>query len=87
MPKFFATLSIALGFLFFQVNSFAQDSEFGLTKLTADQEKSYREIIGKPIDEGLLNLKKIDAYREKEHAFHMLGEFKGREEKIGRAHV
>ncbi|MEY4341671.1 MAG: hypothetical protein RL541_1175, partial [Pseudomonadota bacterium] len=82
MPKFFATLSIALGFLFFQVNSFAQDSEFGLTKLTADQEKSYREIIGKPIDEGLLNLKKIDAYKEKEHAFHMLGEFKGREENL-----
>ena len=51
MPKFFATLSIALGFLFFQVNSLAQDTEFGLTKLTADQEKSYREIIGKPIDE------------------------------------
>ena len=57
----------------------AQDSEMGLTKLSTEEEKRYREILEKPIDENQLNLKKIDAYKEKENAFLMLGETAGRE--------
>jgi len=82
MPKFLLAFALAVSALFFSVPSFAQDSEMGLAKLSAADEKRYREILEKPIDENQLNLKKIDAYKEKEHAFSMLGEDKGREENL-----
>ena len=63
-------------------SSFAQDGELGLSKLSAEDEKRYREIVSKPIDESQLNLKKIAAYKEKEQAFIMLGENNGREENM-----
>ena len=79
MPKFLLAIAITFGTLFFNSLSFAQDSEMGLTKLSTQEEKRYREILEKPIDENQLNLKKIDAYKEKENAFLMLGETAGRE--------
>ena len=74
----FAVLSLILH----MPSVMAQDSEMGLAKLSAADENRYREILEKPIDENQLNLKKIDAYKEKEHAFTMLGEDKGREENL-----
>jgi tetratricopeptide (TPR) repeat protein len=82
MPKFLLVFALAVSALFFSAPSFAQDSEMGLAKLSAADEKRYREILEKPIDENQLNLKKIDAYKEKENAFLMLGETAGREENL-----
>ena len=82
MPKFLLAFALAVSALFFSVPSFAQDSEMGLAKLSAADEKRYREILEKPIDESQLNLKKIDAYKEKENAYLMLGETAGREENL-----
>jgi len=79
MPKFLLVFALAVSALFFSAPSFAQDSEMGLAKLSAADEKRYQEILEKPIDENQLNLKKIDAYKEKENAFLMLGETAGRE--------
>ena len=79
MRKFLIAFAIAFPALFLCAHSFAQDSEMGLAKLSAADESRYREILDKPIDENQLNLKKIDAYKEKEQAFNMLGEDKGRE--------
>ena len=74
--KHFLYFIFALNLAFHTPNLTAQDSEMGLTKLSTEEEKRYREILDKPIDENQLNLKKIDAYKEKENAFLMLGEFK-----------
>jgi CHAT domain-containing protein len=82
MPKFLLAFALAVSALFFSSTSFAQDSEMGLAKLSAADEKRYREILEKPIDESQLNLKKIDAYKEKENAYLMLGETAGREENL-----
>ena len=82
MLKFLLAFVLAVSALFFNAPSFAQDSEMGLAKLSAADEKRYREILETPIDENQLNLKKIDAYKEKENAFLMLGEHKGREENL-----
>jgi CHAT domain-containing protein/Tfp pilus assembly protein PilF len=70
------------GFLFNSTFSFAQDVEVGLAKLSAQDEKRYREILATPVDESQLNLKKIVAHKEKEHAFAMLGESNGREQNL-----
>ena len=82
MPKFLLAFALAVSALFFSATSFAQDYEMGLAKLSAADEKRYREILEKPIDESQLNLKKIDAYKEKENAYLMLGETAGREENL-----
>ena len=82
MPKFLLAFSIAVNALFFSAPSFAQDSEMGLAKLSAADEKRYREILEKPIDSGALNTTKITAYKEKENAYLMLGETAGREENL-----
>ena len=82
MSKFLLAFALAVSALFFSATSFAQDSEMGLAKLSAADEKRYREILEKPMDENQLNLKKIDAYKEKENAYLMLGETAGREENL-----
>jgi len=73
---------LVCGLLFQTAVSFAQDAEVGLAKLSAQDEKRYRDILATPIDESQLNLKKIAAHKEKEHAFNMLGENSGREENL-----
>jgi len=75
-------VSAVLSFIFYTPSVIAQDSEMGLAKLSAQDEKRYRDILATPIDDSQLNLKKIDAHKEKENAFSMLGEDKGREENL-----
>ena len=82
MPKFLLAFAITFGTLFFNSLSFAQDSEMGLAKLSAADEKRYREVLEKPIDSGALNTTRINAYKEKENAYLMLGETAGREENL-----
>jgi CHAT domain-containing protein len=82
MPKFLLVFALAVSALFFSSTSFAQDSEMGLAKLSAADEKRYREILSKPVDAGALNTTRINAYKEKENAYLMLGETAGREENL-----
>ncbi len=83
MPKFLLAFALAVSALFFSATSFAQDSEMGLAKLSAADEKRYREILEKPIDAGASEyLTRINAYKEKENAYLMLGETAGREENL-----
>ena len=82
MPKFLLAFALAVSALFFSATSFAQDSEMGLAKLSAADEKRYREILEKPIDAGALNTTRINAYKEKENAYLMLGETAGREQNL-----
>ena len=82
MPKFLLVFALAVSALFFSSTGFAQDSEMGLAKLSAADEKRYREILEKPIDAGALNTTRINAYKEKENAYLMLGETAGREENL-----
>ena len=79
MPKFLLAIAIAFGALFFNSLGFAQDAEMGLTKLSIEEEKRYREILDKPIDSSALNSSKINSYIEKDNASHILGELKLRE--------
>ena len=51
MPKFLLAFVLSVSALFFNAPSFAQDSEMGLAKLSAADEKRYREILKNPIDE------------------------------------
>ena len=78
MLKFLLAFVLAVSALFFTATSFAQDSEMGLAKLSAADEKRYREILEKPIDLGALNTTRINSYKEKENAYLMLGETAGR---------
>ena len=57
MLKFLLAFVLAVSALFFSATSFAQDAEMGLAKLSAADEKRYREILEQPIDENQLNLK------------------------------
>ena len=82
MPKFLLVFALAVSALFFSAPSFAQDSEMGLAKLSVADEKRYREILSKPVDAGALNTTRINAYKEKENAYLMLGETAGREENL-----
>ena len=75
-------VSAVLSFIFYTPSVIAQDSEMGLAKLSAQDEKRYRDILATPIDENQLNLKKIAAYKEKDQAYVMLGENAGREENL-----
>ena len=62
MPKFLLAFALAASALFFNGLSFAQDSEMGLAKLSAADEKRYRDILEKPIDAGALHTTRINAY-------------------------
>ena len=68
MLKFLLAFVLAVSALFFSATSIAQDSEMGLAKLSAADEKRYREILEKPIDSGALNTARINAYIEKDNA-------------------
>ena len=83
MLRVLIQIFLVIGVLLMQpLTALAQDGELGLSKLSAEDEKRYREIVSKPIDESQLNLKKIAAHKEKEQAFIMLGESEGREENM-----
>ena len=77
--KHFLYFIFALNLAFHSPNLIAQDSEMGLTKLSTEEEKRYREILDKPIDSSALNSSKINAYIDKDNASHILGELKLRE--------
>ena len=77
--KHFLYFIFALNLAFQSPNLMAQDSEMGLTKLSTEEEKRYREILDKPIDSSALNSTKINSYIEKDNASHILGELKLRE--------
>ena len=67
--KHFLYFIFALNLAFHAPNLMAQDSEMGLTKLSTEEEKRYREILEKPIDENQLNLKKLMHIRKKRMHF------------------
>jgi CHAT domain-containing protein len=77
--KHFLYFIFALNLAFHSSNLMAQDSDMGLTKLSTEEEKRYREILDKPIDSSALNSTKINSYIEKDNASHILGELKLRE--------
>ena len=60
----------------------AQDVEAGLSQLTEEQEKNYREILDKPVDPNLLNSGKIQLYKQKQVAAAMLGVTQSTEENL-----
>ena len=71
---------LILGFAFHMPILLAQDADIGLAKLSAADEKRYREILEKPIDASALNTTKIQLYKEKQVASAMLGATQSTEE-------
>ena len=57
--KHFLYFIFALNLAFHSPNLMAQDSDMGLTKLSTEEEKRYREILDRPIDSSALNSSKI----------------------------
>ena len=56
--------TLVISFIFHMPSVMAQDSDMGLGKLSAADEKRYREILEKPIDLGALNTTRINSYKE-----------------------
>jgi len=74
---------LALVLFFFNASAaYAQDDAEVMVRLTPEQEKTFREVLAKPIDQTTLYTTQAVAYKEKIRAAMMLGESSQQEENL-----